>query len=184
VETDFDDFGLGGLHRATDVLGFDGHFAMAAIDEHAKGYALGAAQVKEAVHGGADGAAGVEDVVHENQVHGIHGERDVGGLQYGLRRDFREVVTIEGDIQRADGDFDAVNTAHGLGDAFGQRYTSSTDADEREIFCAAAFLDDLMSEALKGAIDFRGGHKLTFFDDAHGRVILAQVSIGIETGGA
>jgi hypothetical protein len=31
----------------------------------------------------------------------------------------------------------------------------------------------LMGQALKGAVDLRGGHQLGFFDDAHVRVILA-----------
>jgi predicted AlkP superfamily pyrophosphatase or phosphodiesterase len=180
VKPDFDDFRIGGLHRAANVLGFDGHFAVATIDKDAKRDTLGAAEVEEAVHGGADGASGVEDIIDEDKVHGVHGESDVGGLQNGLRRNFGQVVAIEGDVEGTDGHFDAIDTAHGLRDAFGQRYTAATDADEREIFGAATFFDDLMSEALKGAIDFRSGHKLTFFDDAHGRVILAQVSTGVE----
>jgi len=38
---------------------------------------------------------------------------------------------------------------------------------------AAAFLDNLMGQALQSAVDLRGRHQLGFFDDAHGRVILA-----------
>jgi hypothetical protein len=30
-----------------------------------------------------------------------------------------------------------------------------------------------MGQALQRAVDLRGGHQLGFFDDAHGRVILA-----------
>jgi hypothetical protein len=37
-----------------------------------------------------------------------------------------------------------------------------------------------MGQALQRAVDLRGGHQLGFFDDAHGRVILAQASEGIE----
>jgi hypothetical protein len=184
VEADFDDFGVSGLHGAADVLGFNGHFAMAAIDEDAKGHALGTAQVEEAVHGGTDGAAGVKDIVDEDQVHGIHGESYVGRLEDSLWSDFGEVIAIKRDIECADGNFNAIDATHGLSDTFGQRYTATTDADESEILCAAALLDNLVSEALQRAVDFRGGHKLTFFDDAHGRVILAQVSRGIETVGA
>ena len=106
----------------------------------------------------------------------IHAEGNVRGLQDGLGSDFGEVVSIEGDVEGADGHFDPVDAAHGLRDALGQGYTAATDADEGEVFCAATFFDDLVSEALKGAVDFGGGHELTFFNDAHSRVILAQVS--------
>jgi hypothetical protein len=179
VEADFDDFAVGGLHGAADVLGFDRHFAVAAIDEDTERDALGATKIEETVHGGADGAAGVEDVVDEDQVHGVDAERNIRGLQDGLWSDFGEIVAIESDVERADGHFDAVDAAHGLRDALGQGHSAAANTDEGEIFCAATFFHDLMGEALQGAVNFRGGHELTFFNDAHGRVILAQVSEGI-----
>ena len=77
LEPDFDNFGGTGLHRPADILRFDGHFAMAAIDEHAKGNALRSAEVEQAVHGGANGAAGVEHVVDEDEVHAVDVEGDV-----------------------------------------------------------------------------------------------------------
>jgi hypothetical protein len=36
AETHFDDFRVAGLHGAAYELGFNGHFAMAAVDEHAE----------------------------------------------------------------------------------------------------------------------------------------------------
>ena len=90
-----------------------------------------------------------------------------------MGRDFREVVAIERDVQRADGNIDAIDAAHGLGDALGQRYAATADANEGKMLRAAAFLDNLMCQATQGAVDFGGGHQLGFFDDAHVRVILA-----------
>src|SRR5208282_996081 len=176
AETHFDDFRLASLHGAADKLGFNRHFAMAAVDEHAERNALRAAEIEETVHGGADGAAGVKDVVDEDEVHAIHAESNVGGLENSLGRDFREVVAIKRNIQRADGDIDAVDTAHGLRYALCQRYAAATDADQGEMLGAATLLDNLMGQASQGAVDLRGGHQLGFFDDAHGRVILAQAS--------
>ena len=69
AEAHFDDFGVAGLHGAADELGFNGHFAMAAVDEHAERNALGAAEIEKAVHGSANGAAGVKHVVDEDEVH-------------------------------------------------------------------------------------------------------------------
>jgi len=51
----------------------------------------------------------------------------------------------------------------------------STDTDKSEALCASTFFDNLVGKALQGAVDFGRGHQLRFFDDAHVRVMLAQV---------
>lgn len=163
AEADLDDFGGRGLDGAADELSLDGHFAVSAIDENAEGDAAGTAEIEKAIHGGADRATGIEDVVHEDKLEAIHAERDVGGLENGLGSDAREVVAIEGDIERADGDFDAIDAAHGLGDAIGERNAAATDADEGKVAGAAALLDDLVGETLHGAVDLGSGHELRFF---------------------
>src|SRR5580692_1470481 len=173
-ETDFDDLGITGLHGAADELSFNGHFAMAAVDQDAERDALGPPEVEEAVHGGANGAAGVKHVVDEDEIHLVDAEADVGRLQNGLGRDFREIVAIESNVEGADGNVDAIDAAHGFGDALGQRYAAAADAYRSEVFRDAAFLDNLMGQTAQSAVDLRGGHQLGFFDDAHGRVILAQ----------
>src|SRR5260370_16214216 len=118
-KANFDDFRVAGLNGAANVLGFDRHFAMAAIDQYAKRDALGAAEVEEPVHGGADCATGIEDVVHQDEVHAVNAEGDVRRLQDGLGSNFGEIVEVKSDVQRADGNVDAVNAAHGSGDALG-----------------------------------------------------------------
>src|SRR5262249_40418044 len=120
AEADLDDFGVAGLHCAAHVLRLDGHFAMAAINEYAEGDALGAPEVEQAVHRCPDGAARVEDVVNKDEVHAIHGERNIRGLQDGLRSDLRKVVAVKSDVERPDGNIHSVNAAHGAGDALGQ----------------------------------------------------------------
>jgi hypothetical protein len=185
VEPHFDNFGGARLHVAADVLCFDGHFAMAALDKNAERNAPGAAEVEKAVHGGTDGAAGVEDVVDEDEVHVVNAERDIGRLEYGVGRDFGKVVAIESDVESADGDINAVNAAHGARDALGEGYATAADADECKVFGAARFLHDFVSQALKSTVNFGRGHQLRFFDDTHGRVIVSFVttkrSIGTPT---
>src|SRR5260370_16746768 len=88
AEAHFDDFGVAGLHGAADELRLNGHFAMAAVDEHAERDALGASEVEEAVHGGPDGAAGVTDVAAEYELHSLAAEGTVRRLQNRLTRDF------------------------------------------------------------------------------------------------
>jgi len=157
-EADLDDFGVGGLNGSADVLCFDGHFAVAAIDEHAERDTLGAAEVEQAVHGCADGAPGVKDVINEDEVHTVHGEGDIRGLQHGLRRDLGEVVAIESDIESADGNVHSVDPTHGARDALGEGHAAAADADEGQALCTTAFLHNLVGKALQGAVDFSRGH--------------------------
>src|SRR5262249_30048236 len=123
VQPHFDDFGVAGLHRAPDELSFDGHFAVAAVNQNAKSDALRAAEVEKTIHSRANSAAGVKHVVNENEVHAVDGKGNVGGLQHGLRRDLRKVIAIKSNVQRADGNVHAVNAAHSLGDALGKGHT-------------------------------------------------------------
>src|SRR5579859_5333957 len=52
AQANFDNFGVAGLYVAADVLRFDGHLAVAAVNQHAERNASRAAEVEEAVHGG------------------------------------------------------------------------------------------------------------------------------------
>ena len=170
LKADFDDFRVTGLDGAADILRFDGHFAVAAVDEHAERNALGPAEVEEAIHGGANGAPGVEDIVDEHEIHAVDGKIDVRGLQNGLWRDFGEVVTVKSDVEGADRNFYTVDTAHRARDTLSQGDAAAANADEGQIAGAATFFDDLMSEALQGAVDFRRRHQLTLLYDSHSGV--------------
>ena len=99
---------VGGLDLAADEAGFDGQLAVAAVDEDEQLDARGAAVIEQGVERGANGAAGVEDVVHEDDVLAGDGEVDFGGVEDGLRGDGGEVVAVEGDIQDADRDLEAL----------------------------------------------------------------------------
>jgi hypothetical protein len=176
AQADFDNFGVAGLDDAAYILGLNGHFAVAAVDQDAERNAARTAKVKKAVHGGADGTAGVEHIVNQDQIHAVDGEGDIGRLQDGLRRDFGKIVAVKRDIKGADGNFDAVNAAHGLSDALGKGDAAAADTDQGEMLGAAAFFNDFMGNALQSAVNFRGGHQLPFFDDFHLRGILAQAN--------
>ena len=57
---------------AADEPGFDGQFAMAAVDQHQQLHARRAAVVEQRVERRADGAAGVQHVVHQDDVLALH----------------------------------------------------------------------------------------------------------------
>lgn len=166
-EAHLDNFAVAGLYRPANVLRFDRHFSVPAVDQHAQRDALRPPQVKQAIHGGADRPAGVKDVIDQHEIHAVHGEIDVRGLQHGLWRDFGQVVAIQGDVENADGNFDPIDTAHCSRNSFGQGHAAPAYTDEGKIARAATFFDDLMGEALQSAVNFRRGHQLTFFNDSH-----------------
>src|SRR5215471_12032437 len=174
-KADFNDFGVAGLHGAADILSFDGHFTVAAVDQHAEGNALGPAKVEQTVHRGAYGAASVKDIIDKDKVKAVDTKGDVGGLQHGLRGHLGQVVAVESDVERADRDLDTVNAAHGAGNALCERHAATADADQGQAAGAATFFDDLVRQALQGAVDFGSRHQLRFFNDSHSRVMLAQV---------
>jgi hypothetical protein len=176
AEPHFDNFAGAGLHAAADVLCFDGHFAMAALDKNAERDAPGAPEVEKAVHGGADRAAGIEDVVNQDKIHIIHAEGNVGRLQHGVGGDLGKVVAIESDVESTYGNVNAVDAAHGARDALGKGHAAAADTDERKVFGTARFLHDFVGQALKSAVNFGGGHQLRFFEDTHGRVIVSFVT--------
>ena len=167
LKTDLDDFGIAGLDGAANVLRFDGHFAVAAIDQDAERNALRTTEIKESIHGGADGASGIKNVIDEDEVHAVYAERDMGGLQNGLRGDLGQIIAIEGDVEGADGNIDAINATHGPCNALREGHAAATDSDEGEISSASAFFDNLVSKALQRAVNLRSRHELSFFDDLH-----------------
>src|SRR5277367_6630243 len=142
LQVNFHDFSVAGLDRVADERGFDGHFAMAAVNQHAEADALGAAQIEETVHGGANGAAGVEHVVHDHQIAIIHAEADFVRVHDRLRSYGRKIVAIQSDVNRADGDFHAGEIFDGFREAFGERNAAAADPDQCEVIGAASFFYD------------------------------------------
>ena len=93
---------LRGRDALADVVGLDRELAVAAVDEDREADRARPAEVDDAVERGADGAAGVEDVVAEDDRPSVQVEVDLRLLDQGLRRDRREVVAVERDVERAD----------------------------------------------------------------------------------
>src|SRR5580692_788082 len=122
---------------------------MAAVNQHAEANAFGAAEVEETVHGGADGAAGVEHIVHDHQVAIIHAETDFVRVHYRLRAHGGKIVAVERDVYGADWNIHAGEILDGFRQALGERNASAANADQREVFGAAAFFHDFMGQTVE-----------------------------------
>jgi len=74
------------------------------------------------------------------------------------RRDRRrlpkaDVVAVQADVQRTDGDIDVLDLADARRQPSRQVHAAGQDADEHEVSRAAVALDDLVGDAAKGAVD-------------------------------
>ena len=163
AEFDFDDFAAGGGDGAAYVLGLDGKFAVASVDEDEELDGFGASVVEEGVEGGADRSAGEENIVHEDDVATGDVEADVTFFDHRAYVAGGEVVAVEADVEDAGVDGMALNGADDFGDALGDGNAAALDADQAQIGSAVIALNDLVGEADEGAVDLRGRKKTAFF---------------------
>src|ERR1700735_4398654 len=130
LQANFHYFGVARFHGSTNERRFDRQFSMAAVDQHTKADALGAAEIEEAVHGGTDGAAGVQHVVDDYQIAVIDREIDLVGMNDWLRTHGRKVVAIQRYIESAHGNVNTGRIANRFRQALGQRNAPAAYADQ------------------------------------------------------
>src|SRR5262249_49438853 len=147
-------------HVLADVVGPDRQLAMAPVDEHGQADRLRPPEVDQRVHRRPDRATGVEDVVDEDDGGSIEGERQIRALHARLAGHEREVVAVEGDVERADGDRGHLVLRDRGGDPAGERHAAALDADEGEPGGSRLLLDDLVGDADRRAADLVRGHDL------------------------
>ena len=104
VEADVDPLVLRGRDVLADVVGADRQLAVAAVDQRRELHARGPAEVEDRVDRGAHGAARVEDVVDDHDRAVLEREVELGREHDRRARADREVVAVEGDVERAERD--------------------------------------------------------------------------------
>src|SRR5215813_14969889 len=102
-EFDLDYFPHGGLDISSDEGGFDGQFAVSAIDEHAQLHARRAAVGQERFQRCSSRTTGKEHIIDDHDVLIFDGHAEVGMLDYGRRPNGGEVVAIESYVESSDG---------------------------------------------------------------------------------
>ena len=138
---DLDELHLDALFAAggqvlSDVVGADRQLAVAAVDEHGELHARRPPELEQRVDRGADRPARVQDVVDEDDRHPLDRERDARGAHDRLapRRAPSvadvDVVTMERDVERADGELEAAPLLDEASKPRRERRTARLDADE------------------------------------------------------
>jgi len=143
--------------RSRDVLadkvGADRELAVPAVDEDRQADGAGTTVVDEFVHGGPDGPAREEDVVDQDDHTSVDGKRDLR-LAYDRRvPDSGEVVAVERDVYRAEGNVRALVRTDGRLDAGRQRVTPRANTDDGENGKVTVALDDLVRDPRDGPAD-------------------------------
>ena len=101
--------------------------------EHGQADGARPPEVHQGVHRGPDRPARVEDVVDDDERQAVEVERQVGAFDDRLVGDEREVIAVEGDVERPDGDGDAFVRSDGRGHAVGEGDAAALDADEGQV---------------------------------------------------
>jgi hypothetical protein len=142
------------------VIGPYRQLAVATVDQHRQPDGPRAPEVDKRVHGAADGAARVEHVVDQHDRCSVQVEGEVRAFDDRLLGDERQIIAVEGDVQRADREPDPLVLLDGGGDAMRQGHPSSLDADQSQALGAGLLLDYLMRDTDDGAPDLVAGHDL------------------------
>ncbi len=145
-------------HVLAHVVGADRELAVAAVDEDREPDGLGPPEVDQRVHRRPDRAARVQDVVDEDDRAAVEVERDLGPLHDWLLGDQRQVVAVEGDVERANRDLGALVLEDRRRQPVGERDAAALDADQREPLGAGLLLHDLVRDAGDRAADVLVGH--------------------------
>jgi hypothetical protein len=150
-EFDLDIFDERGGDIFADEIRLDGEFAVAAINQHGKLDAAGAAEIVESIHRRADGAATEENVVHEND--GLAGdiEGNGGGVDVGSDA-MLEVVAVQVDIKAAIGDGMFPDFGEERAEALREMDAAALDADEDDFGTVVIAFGDLVGDAGEGAL--------------------------------
>src|SRR4051794_31030505 len=146
-----------GREVLADVVGANRQLAVAAVDEDGELDALGAPVVEQGLDRSADRPSGVEHVVDENDrlalERKVEGRRPHDGLRVPRRiaAAHLHVVSVEGDVDGAQGRRVTGALFDEASEALRERNTARLDADERDARQIRIRLDDLVRDAGKRA---------------------------------
>jgi len=145
--------GRRGRDVLADKVGADRELAVPPVDKDRQADGAGTAVVDERVHRGADGPAREEDIVDQDDHTSVDGERDLRFADDRRVSDSSEVVAVERDVYRAEGNVHALVRTDGRLDTGRQRVTPRANTDDGENGEVTVALDDLVRDPRDGPAD-------------------------------
>ena len=145
--------GRRGRDVLADKVGADRELAVPPVDKDRQADGAGTAVVDKRVHRGADGPAREEDIVDQDDHTSVDGERDLRFADDRRVSDSSEVVAVERDVYRAEGNVHALVRTDGRLDTGRQRVTPRANTDDGENGEVTVALDDLVRDPRDGLAD-------------------------------
>lgn len=130
-----------------DVIGPNGKFAMAAVDQYGVLDSRWSPEGGEGVHGGAAGAAGVEDVVYEDDSAGIEVVGKLARLDGDEAAAQAQVIPVHGDVDGAGFDATLLKLLNVSGETAGDFDSSEGNPNEGDLVEVGVALNDFVSDA-------------------------------------
>src|SRR5262249_58271307 len=135
-----------------DVGGADGQLAVRSVDEDRELHGLRPAEIDDGVERRADRPSREEHVVDEDDGLALDGERNLRAAHHGDPA-HAEVVAVERDVERADGERRAVDAGDGGGKPLGEGDAASAQPHEGQVLGAAVALQDLVGDTGEGSVE-------------------------------
>jgi hypothetical protein len=132
---------------------------MSTVDEDREADGPRASVIDERVHRGADRPAGKQHIVDEDDHTPVDREGDLGLAHDRRVTDPGQVVAIERDVDRAEGDIDTLVRPDGGMDAGSERVAARANADDGESGKITVALDDLVRDPRDGPTDVVRGEQ-------------------------
>ena len=155
AQADIDVFGTGGGNIFANEIGFNGEFAVAAINKHGQLNAAGTAEIVECIHGSPSRAPAVEHVINED--HGLAADIEWNDRWVNIwRRLLPEIIAMHADIQFPHRNTVAPNAFQEFTEPLRQNDASALHADEHNGLAVVVPLSDFVRDASEHAVDGRG----------------------------
>jgi len=129
---EFDDIGFVGLESETDRVRLDGKFAMATVSEDRQSNRAGSTIISERLDRRANGPSRKQDVVDKNQLQIVDRKTDVAALNSRFDPSKIVIVTVQCDIQGAEGNLTTHFGVEGPLESLGERDSMGVDSNKRE----------------------------------------------------
>ena len=161
IEFDHDIGGFWRVENEAGVVGGDGQFVEASIDEDGQFDAGRPAMIEEFVKRRFDGAAGKQHVVNQHDGRTGDVDGDQRRCEFLGDRVATDVVTMKRDIEGAGTDGESgTESRDAFGETVGQRDSAGGDTEEENVPLGAVALGDGFGQPVDGGVDFGGGDTL------------------------
>ncbi len=140
---------------------------MSAINEHTQLNLSRPALGKKSIHRRSRRTAGKQNIIYQNNVLIFDRKTNLFFQHHGLRAQRREVIAIEGNIQRTHRNLRVLNACDNLAKPLSYGHAATADTDQSKRIHATVFFYDLVCQPYQCPFNFGCGHQLGLLAKGH-----------------